>query len=338
LSKKVARVFIGGDWDADGLVSTALLVYAQEKLSAYPVQAPSIVIKKPVDPDSLRFLLTELSGVFDYAVFLDIPCTQKFIATLTLLKKHFSIGRIMYIDHHITSIQNKDKLSGIADEVYVDKDKPTASIVYKLLREKGVTVHARLAKFVELVEYMDSGKKIPSDLMKLFEIAKLIAKALTIKRDRELWVKIVDWLASPTPLPSPLEESIFKNLKSIVEERDRVLNEVATDLALSAVRIGPFRFVDARSKWKYRGVSALASKLYSILKAPVILWVASGKDYTLLVIKASRGKAYRLAKILVAEGVALDVAGHPNLAIAKIPGSVTAELLRERIQKAVYYV
>ncbi len=338
MSRSIARVFIGGDWDADGLVATALLVYSQEKLGVYPLNTTAVVDKKPVDPERLRFIFGDLNGVYDLIVFLDLPYTNNVPRVLRILKKHFGVKKIMYIDHHISTIMNKEKLEEVADEVIVDRRNPTSAIVYRILSEKGVHIHSRLKTFVELVNYMDSGRRIPDNLMKLFELVKLISKALTIKRDVELWSKIVDWLASPTPLPLPLEEGVLKRVKDIVEERDRMVEEIATDLAVSAVKIGDFRFIDARSKWRYRGASALASKLASMLKAPVIVWVDTNKEYTLLVIKAFKGRAYRVAKYLLAEGIALDIAGHPNLAIVKIPRNVKNEEIREHLYRAVYYV
>lgn len=338
MGRDIAHVFIGGDWDADGLVSTALLTYSQEKLGKYPINTLAIVEKKPIDPERLRFIFGDLKGMYDLAIFLDLPYTNSVPRILSILKKHFGVKRIIYIDHHISTLMNKDRLEEVVDEIIVDKNNPTTTIVYNMLLEKGIQVHSRLRLFAQLVNYMDSGKRIPDNLMKLFELVKTLSKALTITRDAELWSKIVDWLASPTPLPLPLDESIMKKVREAIEKHDKLINEIATDLAVSAVKIGDFRFIDARRKWRYRGSSALASKLSSILKAPVILWIDTNKEYTLLVIKAFKGRAYRVAKYLLKEGIALDIAGHPNLAIVKISRNTNSNELREYIYKAVYYV
>ncbi len=337
MKNSIARVFVAGDWDADGFVATALIVYAQEKLGVYPLKGRAVVDKKPVDPERIKFIFGDISGSYDLMVFLDLPYTDSVPNILKMLKNHFGIKKIMYIDHHLSTLNNRDKLIDVVDELVVDKSKPTSAIVYDILRRQGVSIHSRLKAFVDLVKYMDSGRRIPSDLMKLFELTKLISKALTIKRDVELWAKIVDWLASPTPLPLPLEEGVLRRVKEIVEERDKEINNIAVDLAVSAMRIGDFRFIDARNKWHYRGASALASKLASILKAPVIVWVGTSKEYTLLVIKAFGGKAYRIAKYLVGEGIAKDIAGHPNLAIVKIPKNISREELIEQLHRAVFY-
>jgi hypothetical protein len=338
LKKPVARIFIGGDWDADGIVATALLVYSQEKLRVYPLDRVAVVEKKPVDPEGLRYIFGELSGVYDLAVFLDLPYTNAVPRVMAMLKKHFGVKRIMYVDHHISTHENREVLENIVDDLIIDRSRSTSRIIYDILVEKNIRVPARLEKFVEVVDYMDVGKRIPSELMKLFELVKLVSKALTIRRDVEIWEKTVEWLASPVPLPSSFENTILEKVKSIVEEHDRRVEAIATDLAVSAIRIGDFRFIDARSKWRYRGASALASKLASILKAPVILWIDTNKEYTLLIIKAPHGRAYRIAEYLVKEGIGAGTAGHPNLAIIKIPRNIGENKLREYIHKAVYYV
>ncbi|OYT40782.1 MAG: phosphoesterase [Desulfurococcales archaeon ex4484_58] len=338
MPKNVSKIFVAGDWDADGIVSTALLVYSQEKLNAYPLKSTAIVHKKPVDPERIKYIFGDLSGNYDLLVFLDLPYTSRIPKILNILKKHFGIKKIMYIDHHLSSLTYQSELEKVVDELILDHKNPTAVIVYKLLKENGITIHSRLRSFVEVIKYMDSGRKVPNSLMKLFELTKLFSKALTITRDEELWIKIVDWLASPTPLPMPLEESVLNRVKKIIEERDRKMQEIALDLAVSSMKVGIFRFIDARDRWRYRGSSALASKLASILKAPVILLVDTNKPYSLLVIKALKGQAYRVAKQLLAEGIALDIAGHPNLAIVKVPKNIDKDQLIEILYRISFYV
>jgi len=337
LTSRVSRVFIGGDWDADGVVATALMNYAQEKLGVYPLQSKAIVEKKPVDPDRIRMIIGELRGVYDYAVFLDLPYTPSVPRILELLKRHFGVKKIMYIDHHISTINNMSVLEKVVDELIVDKSNPTSVITYRLISEKGIRIPQRLKNFVDLVYYMDSGRRIPDNLMKMFEIVKLISKALTIKRDVELWVKIVDWLSSNI-LFSSIDESILRDVKNIIDEWDKLVNETAMDLALSAVKIGDFRLIDARGRWKRRGASVLASRLASLLNAPVILWVDTSKEYSLLIIKAHGGRAYAIAENLKNMGFAIDIAGHRNLALIKIPRNVDQNTLREKLYKAIYYL
>ncbi|MEM1627722.1 MAG: phosphoesterase [Desulfurococcaceae archaeon] len=335
--KKVLKVFVTGDWDADGVIATALIVYGQEKMGKYPFEANAIVTKVPLDPDRTKYFLSDFSGGYDVVVFLDIPYNEILGNIMKMLKEHFGVSKIVFIDHHITSLQRIDEVKTHADEVLVDYKKPTSMLVYEELVKRGITVHQRLRSFVEVVKYMDMGKRVPKEYMKLFEITKMFSKVLTAIRDVELWVKIVDWLASPTPLPVPLDDAVWNRVKKVIEERDKEVAEKAMELAIGAVRIGDFRFVDARNAWKKRGVTALASKLSTILKAPVALLAGTNRDYSLLILKASYGRAYRIAKYLVGEGVALDIAGHPNLAIVRLPKDINRQELIEHLYKAVYY-
>jgi len=337
MAKDVYRVFVGGDWDADGVIAAALMTYAQEKVGLYPYKGSAIVDKKPVDPERIIKIFGDLKGSYDALVLLDLPYSERVFRVLSMLKNHFSIGRIIYIDHHLSSISNVSRLKSIVDELYVYHEKPTSVILYEILVKNNIRVHQRLKSFVEVVRYMDSGLRVPDNMIKLFELTKLFSKALTIVRDEDLWVKIVDWLASPTILPNPIQEDLMNQVKKIIEERDREIEKIALDLAVSAVKISNYRFIDARNIWRHRGASSLASKLSSILRKPVILLVDTKKDYSLLIIKASGGRAYRVAKYLMGEGIGLDIAGHPNLAIVKIGKKVKKNDLINTLYRAVYY-
>ena len=335
--EKPKRVLVAGDWDADGIVSAALLVYTQEKLSLYPLKSVSIVDRVPVDPDRLRYMLNSISAPYDLAVFLDLPYVPYTGNVLKMMKQHFGVGKIMYVDHHLSTLQHEEELRQIVDVLLVDHRQPTVGLLMDELSKNGIRVHKRLESFATAVRYMDAGKRVPPEYMKIFEITKMISKALTAVRDDELWVKIVNWLADPTPLPMPLDEQVMARVKEVIDKRDSELREVAMSLAIEAVKVGDLRFVDARKKWKKRGATALASKLASILRAPVALLVDTNKNHSLLVIKASRGRAYRIAKYLVGEGVAYDIAGHPNLAIVRVEKEIDKKTILDALQQALFY-
>ncbi|NPA97958.1 MAG: phosphoesterase [Crenarchaeota archaeon] len=335
--KRYPRVFVGGDWDADGVVAAALLVYSQEKLGKYPIPSKAIVDRRPVDPERLKFILNDMRADYDLMILLDIPYTKYIPNILKLLKSHFGVKKIIYIDHHLSTISNIKNLESVIDEVIVDHKMPTAAIVEKLLREHDIEPHARLRSFVEVVKYMDSGRRVPQKYMKLFEMASLFSKALTVMRDEKVWIKIVDWLATPAALPMPLDQKILSKVREAIAKRDQEIKDMAIDLAMSAEKIGEIRFIDARNKWKHRGGTALASKIASIVKSPVALLVTTRKNYSLLIIKASGGKAYRIAKYLVAEGLGRDIAGHPNLAIVRVPKDPDLKKLKEMLLTAQYY-
>ncbi len=335
--KKMPRIFIGGDWDADGIVSTALLVYSQEKLGKYPIEGKAYVEKKPVDPERLKFLISEIRIPYDLVILLDLPYTPVIPRILWMLKKHFGAEKIMYIDHHVSTINAKKKLEEYVDVLLVDRNKPTAAIIYDELIKHGIRVTERLRSFVEVVKYMDTGKRVPAKYMKLFELASLFSKALTVTRNEKIWLKIVDWLSTPVPLTTPLDEKLIFQLKEIVKKRDEEVSRLALDLAVGARRVGNFRFIDARNKWRHRGGTALASKIAGILKAPVAVLVDTYKEYTLLILKAPGGQAYRIAKYFIGKGLASDIAGHPNLAIIKLPKNPNINDIIQTLYEAQYY-
>ncbi len=334
---KLPRVFVGGDWDADGLVSTALIVYSQEKLGEYPIKGRVFLDKKPVDPERLKFILSDIRIPYDMVILLDVPYTETVPRILWMLKHHFGVKKIMYVDHHLSTQTNAKKLEEIVDELIIDRRKPTALILHDILEERGIRITERLKAFVEVVGYMDTGRRVPDKYMKLFEIASLFSKAFNVVRDEKIWLRIVDWLASPTPLATPMDEKIIRKLKEVVDKRDEEVKQLALDLAMGARKVGSFRFIDARNKWKYRGGTALASKIHAILKAPVALLVDTSKEYTLLIVKAPRGTAFRVAKYFMGNGLALDIAGHPNLAIIKLPKNPDINEILEALLQAQYY-
>jgi len=331
------RVLVLGDWDADGVVAVALLAYTQEYLKKYPVEGGAVLDKTPMDPDRLRYLLSHITGDYDVVYFLDIPYSEVLGNVVRILKTHFGVSRAVLIDHHIASVQKMNEAERLFDEVLVDHRKPTSYLLYEELGRRGLQVHSKLREFVEVIMYMDSGKRIPSRLMKLFELVKTISKALTAVRNEELWLRTVNWLADPEPSPMPLNEATWNAVKKAVEERDKEVVDAAMNLAITAVRVGDLRFIDARDVWKKRGATALASKLSLMLKAPVAMLASTNRGYSLLIIKAPRGRAYRIAKHLLAEGIALDIAGHPNLAIVRVPKDIDKKALIEALYQALYY-
>lgn len=331
------KILVLGDWDADGVVATALLSYSQEYMGKYPIEGHAVLEKIPVDPDRIKYILSHVKGNYELVYFLDIPYSDVLGNVAKLLKAHFGVLRVVFVDHHIASVQRIGELKSVFDDVLVDYRKPTAVLLYEEITKRGISVHPKLREFVEVIRYMDAGKRIPGKLMKLFELAKMISKALTAVRSDELWLKTIRWLADPTPSPMPLDESTWSSVKKIIEERDKEVTDIAVELAVAAVKIGDFRFIDARQAWKKRGATALASKLSLILKAPVAMLASTNRGYSLLIIKAPGGRAYRVAKYLLAEGIALDIAGHPNLAIVRVPKDIDKRNLIEVLHQALYY-
>lgn len=336
-TEEIRKVMVFGDWDADGIISSALILYSQEKMKAYPLKAHAIVDLKPLDIERSKLIIAQIKVPYDVVVFLDIPYFPRMENIFRLLKEHIGVKKIIFFDHHVSSISNRKRLEKVVDELYVGYE-PTAKLVYNVLCRNNVTVTEKLRIFVETVSFMDKGAKVPKTYMKMFELVSLFSKALTVRRDEEIWITIVKWLANPLPLPQPLDQSVLEKVKEIVKKRDEELKDIAMDLALSSIKVGYLRFVDARKKWRKRGSTALASKISHILKSPVAVLFSTTKDYDLLIIKASGGKAYKVAKYLFGEGIAKDIAGHLNLAIVRISKDTDLNELLRTLQRASLYM
>lgn len=327
------KVFVGGDWDLDGVVSTALIVYTQEKLKVYPISGEVVVEKKPLDPERIRFLFNDLKGFYEYMILLDLPYTERVGSVLNLAKKHFNVKKIMYVDHHLSTLHNIEKLKNVVDVLLVDHRKASSELIYEIIVKNNIKVPERIRQFIEVVKYMDTGRRIPQDMLKLFEYLRSIAKIVMYTRDEDAWLRVVNWLSTPIVSSRPFDDVVFEKYRKVIEERDREIEDRAMDLALSAVKIGCFNFIDARSRWKQHASTVLVSKIASILKNPVIVWFDTNKAYSILIVKASGGRAYRVAKQLYGEGLAIDIGGHANLAVVKIPRSVEQKVLMDSLKK-----
>ncbi len=303
------KILVVGDWDADGIVSSAEVVYAQEFLGIYPVKGRNRVCLKPASPRTLSEALAGEGG--DVLVVLDIPFTRTVSECLPDLRKRFK--KIIYVDHHLSTIVHVDRIERVVDEVLVGKS-PTALLVAHVIRSLGGRLSPRLEAFVSATAYAEKGGKARVD-KRLVELVVKISKYLSITRDANVWEKLVRWLASPLSMAAmPFSQSIVSLIKEdeVVRESERI-KQLATELAPSAIRLPSLRVVDAR-KVRDAKVSALASQLYRIFRMPVLVIGRRG-DGLLVAIRSKDDMPYRLAMELYKRGALKDVGGHQSLAI-----------------------
>ncbi len=334
---KTVPVVIVADWDADGATSAALIYYSQYYKKVYPLKGRHEVYLEPAGPrslsDAVKSFLDEY-GCPSVLVVLDIPFTERVRTTLYEYAKDCSSSRLIYIDHHFSTLYAAKELYKLSEEVFLGH-KPTTMLTFQLLRSLGIKhVTPRLTAFMKAVGILERGYKPLSEAEnRIARIAASISKASTVLRDRELWRKLVKWLASPLPQDAPIDLTTIDRVLRIAEESDKEIMDKARDLAFAARRVGYIRFVDARNKWKGRGASALASKLYKILKQPIALLVERDDGVRLLIIRARRRGAYRVAVGLMREGVAENIGGHGGLAVVKLRNDVSDEVLLEKLRR-----
>ncbi|MEZ0290499.1 MAG: hypothetical protein ABWJ42_05350 [Sulfolobales archaeon] len=308
-------VAVIADWDADGVVSSAVILYAQRYESVYPLKRKSDIEFYPSEPLGGFKILDKIS-CYESVVFLDLPLISVSEEYMRRYKSKCEDSKIIFIDHHLSSHKNLNTLAKYVDEPLIGYN-PTSKIAYDKVLSEGAKSNERLEKFVSTIFYMDQGYRVPRDLRNIMKLLASISKYMTFKKDRDTWIRIVEWMA-PRVIPPFVDSEVFSRINNIAEEIDREMRALATEIAVSAQRIGIFRYVDVRRRWRRKGASSLASNLYRIFKSPVAVLVRDSKnqDILLLVIKYP-GKAYRVAEIMEREKLIESIGGHPSLAIIR---------------------
>lgn len=324
LSGRLPLVAVFGDWDADGIIASAVIVSSQKYGNIYPINGEALVEYTPAEPLYLSRVLSK-SMCYDALVILDIPLIDPVLSVLRTYRSGCSSSRIIYIDHHISSHEKLEDLYGLVDEPLIGYV-PASRIALDRAVSAGFKPSERLRSFVEAAHLMDQGLKIPSSMISLYRVVSGISKALASKKDPSLWRRAVEWISSPIPLPNIMPGESMAEIARLAREADKRIKEETNLLAISAQKLGIFKYIDARKRWRGRGASALASALYRKLKNPVILCVAGGEGHVLLITRLP-GKAYRVIRILRESGIAVNVGGHSSLGIARIPENRLGEAL-----------
>ncbi len=333
------RVLIVADWDADGVVSAALMLYAQERIGRFPVEErikPDIM---PAGPRSISEVLAE--GCWDHVVILDIPFTGEVEAVIRRLATECGT-RIYYFDHHNSTIENTPMLEDKYNVFMVVGRSPTSVIVKRFLEGLGVKLTPRLNEFVKAVSVLEGGGRSVKASTGMVSVAASISKSLNQLKSRSAWVKYVKWLSNPLPFEDAslrMGESKVNLVKygmEVSKKNDEELKDIAMELAMSAKNLGFIRFVDARDKWKRRGSSALTSAIYRIVNAPVAALYEKEEGQRILIIRAGEGYAQDVMKALEDMGAVEDVGGHGNIAVARVRDDVTVKRLETALRRAAF--
>ncbi|MEM1846623.1 MAG: DHH family phosphoesterase [Acidilobaceae archaeon] len=331
------KVLVIADWDADGTVSAAMIVYAQEKLRLFPTNQR---VHIEVAPSGPRGFKEKLQGCWDYVVVLDIPCTQEVEASLTEMRRNGCRSVVLYFDHHDSTFENKEKLEKELGVTVFYEKMPTAMIVRNVLEKQGIKPPPRLRLLSEAVAAIEGRAKNPRDVgEKLVKLVLGISKYMNKEKDPSAWCTFVKKLADLLPFDAldaelgvEIQNLVTKTLE-VSKEADKELKAAAIEHAMSAKRIGYVRLVDVRRKWEGRGASALASAIHKILGEPVVLLVNKDDGSTLLIVRSSRGEARKIVDALAEIGAIEDKGGHDNIATGKLSPSFSIEELEEVLRK-----
>jgi nanoRNase/pAp phosphatase (c-di-AMP/oligoRNAs hydrolase) len=341
------RVTVIADWDADGVVSAALLLYVQHSKGVFPLRERIKPCLIPSGPRSIKKVVEE-NLCWPIVVILDIPYTPEVEEVIKHLRS--CNARIFYFDHHSSTIEAARKLDEEYGVFIVVGRSPTSVILEKFVEGLGVKITPRLREFVKAVAVLEGGKKRPAKEEVpegVITLAASISKALNQLRDAETWRRYVKWVANPLPfedakVPTRLK-NITKKTQSLVQagmdlsrQSDRRIKEVAMSLIMSSQNLGFIKFVDARGKWTGRGASALASNIYKIVNMPIALLVEKEDGSRLLIIRSGRGEAEKIMKKLNEEGIVDDIGGHRNIAVARVNEGITERMLERHLRRASF--
>ncbi len=329
-------VVVIADWDADGATSAAMIYYAQRYKGVYPLRGSHDVALYPSGPRGFPDALAravEGKRCPEALVVLDIPLADTVYSALKRFLGSCSGARLVYIDHHYATLHESSKLYELTEEALVGH-KPTAVLTYSLLQSMGLRkLTPRLQAFMRAVGVLEKDRRPVRGEDKLVRLAASISKATTVLRDEELWRRLVLWLASPLPAETPFDMKVVERVLEVAKRSDAEIEEKAKMLAFEARRVGYIKFVDARGKWSGRGASALASKLYKILRQPVAVLVERDDGVRLLIVRSRGESAYRLAVGLLREGLAENIGGHSSLAVARLADGVDLGRLLDALRR-----
>jgi hypothetical protein len=327
-------VIVVGDWDADGFVSVAEVVFSQEVAGLYPVRSRCSTLVYPSTPRSILSLLNHIAGMHSgeklHLVILDIAFTNSVKAFIQSVKR--LNGYVVYIDHHLPTHLRYEAVEKLVDELIVGR-RATAFLVYTLLKSLGVRMTERLEQFVNVVTCLEGGLKCRNT--KLMQLTTAISKAITISRDGALWERVVRWLSSPlshVALPYNVND-----IKRCIGGVNRHCDEkaLALDLAPTATKLFNYRVIRLRKHPQNCRFSAIVTSLYRVLKSPVIVY---SEEKGLVAVRTRDDKAYAISMALHRLGLAEDLMGHERLAIVKLKRGAEFNSVVEALRKVVMEV
>ncbi|WP_460123794.1 phosphoesterase [Stetteria hydrogenophila] len=335
------RVVVIADWDADGVVSAAIIKYAQERLGIFPIKGEARVELIPSGPRGFAEALGSV-GCADALVILDIPLTTDVYKALVEYRARCS-GAIYYFDHHDSTLKGNSELERLGVKTVLGKS-ATAVLVRMFIEGFGGRLTPRLASFSDAVAILEGGskrrlKQLKNTSSQIVGMAASISKAINVSKDREMWRRYVDWLSNPLPFEpprfavatgkaNPIEEGM-----KLSKEAEEEVKKAALDLSMQAIRVGFLKFVDAEDKWKTRGATALAGEISRISGQPVALLVKRNDGVRLLIIRGHKGLPEVLADLLLKEGLVEDKGGHRNVAICRVKEGVSKQDLINALRR-----
>ena len=125
-------MLVVGDWDADGIIASAEILFAQETARAFPVKGAKCTPElRPSSPRNIGDVLKD--PCWDYLVILDIPFTPEVEQALDSVVSNGCRPKIYYFDHHKVTIEKSPYIESKYSAVAFVGISPTSVLVLSLI-------------------------------------------------------------------------------------------------------------------------------------------------------------------------------------------------------------
>jgi len=332
------KVVVISDWDADGTVSAAIIVYTQEVMGRFPLKGKSRVKLVPSSPRTIGDSMAGLECA-DVLVILDIPYTNDVEKALERFASRCPgpKTRIYYFDHHESTIEKLPELEERFKAFAVVGRSPTSILLKNFLERLGVGFPPRLGEFIKAVGVLEKSPHAEAN-KRIVEYAASISKIFNKTRDPGLWKSYVRWISNPIPFEKPpltgeKRDPIIAS-KEASKELDKEAQDIALSLVFKAKNLGYIKFIDARGVKTKGSIMGIVSAIYKMLRFPIAVLVSKSSGETLLVIRTPDKRAKRIAETLLKEGVLHDIGGHESLIVARVKENIETAKIEELLRKA----
>jgi RecJ-like exonuclease len=278
-------------------------------------------------PHELDKVLQQVNGDFDELYLVDLAIdSELWPKVATKLVELSKKGRVVWIDHHPSTIDLASKLAEIGVETVLEKTKSAATIARRFLSETSDP------KFYEDILRLGEASDLAIEIEKedpLHHPLEVLSMALAYKvRDEKLKRKILaTWLNEKIIVPDEVVDA--------ASEGERIFKELYGEATRSIIFDSEkLTIVDLRSRRVYGFAGRIASMIANEKGRPTIVLTRLGEAATLITFRAPTKGSFETISATIgrtARSHGGDGGGHPSAFTYKVPSTLAENILREII-------
>jgi RecJ-like exonuclease len=306
-------------------------------MSATAVIADTIRKKRPEtrliflfsQPHELDKTLIQVPEEFEELYLVDIAIDTELWPKLSLLLYDISKrGKIIWLDHHPSTLSFSDKLTKIGIQTILENTRSAASIARKFLQN--TSDPSFYESIIKLGEASDLAIKLEKD-DPLHHSLETLSIALAYKtREEQLRKKILSsWLNKKIIVPDEAAEA--------AQEGEKIYRELYQEAKQNIIfESDNLLIADLRNRRVYGFIGRIASVLAGEKEKPVILLTRLGETATLITYRAPAKNSYEKMSKIVADIARSYGGGGGHLAAFsyKVPSAYMENILKELIDAA----